>query len=146
MKSLGLGAFALTLVVAFAAHGGGDAAKKKELAVLEGVWKITAFETPEGKNADLEGATLAFNKDGKTVLFTHNGQEKKGEFKFNPAGKPKEIDISPEDENKTFEGIYRIEKNKMTLCLDPGSGDGRPNEFAVKEGKKYVLITLEKGK
>ena len=56
----------------------------------------------------------------------------------------KEIDISPSDENKTFEGIYQLEKDALKICLSVGN-DGRPSEFAVKD-KKYVLITMERAK
>ena len=77
-------------------------------------------------------------------MYAKGGETKKGTFKLNPAGKPKEIDISPADENKTLEGIYHIEKKSLKICLSAGN-DGRPNEFAVKD-KKYVLLTLEQTK
>ncbi|MBI2807995.1 MAG: TIGR03067 domain-containing protein [Planctomycetes bacterium] len=146
MKKLGMASFAGCLFVVLAAQGGDDAAQKKEKAALQGVWKITVFETPKGKDSNLEGATLEFAKDGQNIVFTKGGEAKKGKFKLNPAGKPKEIDISPSDENKTFEGIYQIKKDTLRICLSTDSGDGRPSEFAIKDGKKYVLITLEKTK
>jgi uncharacterized protein (TIGR03067 family) len=146
MKALGLTTFAATLFVALAAQAGDDAALKKENAALQGVWKISKFESPKGEDADHIGATLEFDKDGKNILFTHNGNAKKGTFKINPAGKPKEIDIAPTDENKTMEGIYTIEKSMLKICMTMNPGDGRPSEFATKDGKGYVLITLEKQK
>ena len=66
--------------------------------------------------------------------------------KLNPAGKPKEIDIMPSDENKTFEGIYQIDKTTLKICLCPGSNDGRPSEFVIKDGKQHVLIIMERAK
>ena len=146
MKTLGLASFAAGLFVVLTAQAGDDEAQKKEKAAFEGIWKIVSFETAQGKDSNVEGATLEFDKDGKNLTFTKGGETKKGTFKLNPAGKPKEIDIKPGDEDKTFEGIYRLEKEKMTICLAPEPGDGRPNEFALKDGKKYVLIMLEKAK
>jgi uncharacterized protein (TIGR03067 family) len=148
MKALGLASFAACLLIAFAAQGGDDAALKKEKAALQGLWKIVSVETPNGKKDDFDGATLDFNKDGKNLTFTKGNETKKGTYKLNPAGKPKEIDISPSDDNqKTMEGIYVIEKNTLKICLCPeGSGDGRPTEFVVKDGKKHVLMTAERAK
>jgi uncharacterized protein (TIGR03067 family) len=146
MKMLGLASFAACLAVAFTVQAGDEAALKKERAALQGVWKITSFETPDGKKDDLNGATLEFDKDGKNLTFTKDGDTKKGTFKINPAGKPKEIDISPSDENKTMAGIYLLEKTTLKICLATGANDARPTEFAVKDGSKAVLITLEKAK
>jgi uncharacterized protein (TIGR03067 family) len=145
MKTLGLASFAVGLLVVLTAQGG-DEALKKEKAAIEGAWKIVSFESNKGKDANLEGASLEFDKDGKRMTFTHNGETKKGSFKINPAAKPKEIDINPSDENKTFEGIYQLDKDKLKICLAPDSNDGRPGEFALKDGKNYVLIVLERAK
>ena len=148
MKTLGLASFAACLLVALTAHGGDEAALKKERAALQGLWKVVEFEGPNGKKDDVVGATLEFDKDGKNITLMRNNESKKGTFKLNPAAKPKEIDITPSDgKEKTMEGIYVIEKNTLKICLcEESSSDGRPNEFAVKEGKKYVLITLERAK
>jgi uncharacterized protein (TIGR03067 family) len=145
MKTLGLASFALGLFVVLTAQGGDDAQKKAK-AAIEGTWKIVSFESNKGKDENFEGASLAFDKDGKNLTFAHNGETKKGTFKLNAAAKPMEIDILPGDENKTFEGIYELDKNKMKICLAPEAGDGRPGEFALKEGKNYLLIVLERAK
>jgi uncharacterized protein (TIGR03067 family) len=144
MKKVGLAAFAGCLLLTFTAHGGDEAALKKEKAALQGVWKVVGFETPDGKKDDINGATLDFEKDGKSIVFMHKDETKKGAFKLNPAGKPKEIDITPEGE-KTMIGIYLIEKNTLKLCLAPES-DARPVEFAPKAGTKQVYITFERAK
>ena len=146
MKPLRLASFAAGLFVALTAYAGDEAAQKKEKSALQGMWKITSLETNKGKDANAVGAVLEFDQDGKNLTYAHNGETKKGTFKLNPAGKPKEIDISPADENKTFEGIYQIDKSTLKICLAPDAGDGRPTEFAVKDTKNYVLIVLEKAK
>lgn len=145
MKSLGLASFAATLMIVLAAQAGDDA-QKKEKTALQGKWKILSLESNKGKDTNVEGAVMEFDKDGKHLSFTKDDTAKKATFKLNPAGKPKEIDISPVDENKTFEGIYRIEKSTLKLCLAPEAGDGRPTEFALKDGKNYVIITMERVK
>jgi uncharacterized protein (TIGR03067 family) len=146
MKALGLASFAATLFFVIAAQGGGDAAQKKDKAALRGVWKIVSLENAKGKDENIAGATLEFDKEGKNIVFTKDDQTKKGTFKINPGAKPKEIDIKPSDEDKTFEGIYELKKDKLRICLAPEPGDGRPGEFATKEGKSFILITLERAK
>ena len=125
MKILGLASFAACLLVVFTASAGEEAALKKERAVLQGAWKIVGFETPDGKKDDAINATVEFDKDGKNMTFTKDGETKKGTFKLNPAGKPKEIDISPSDENKTMAGIYELDKTKLKICLATGANDAR---------------------
>lgn len=146
MKTLGLASFTGCLIVAVTVQAGGEADLKKEHTALQGVWKIIGFETPDGKKDDLNDATMEFDRDGKTLTFTKGNDTKKGTFKLNPAGKPKEIDIKPNDDNKTFEGIYEIKGKTLKLCLCPDGNDGRPSEFAIKDGKKHVLITMERAK
>jgi uncharacterized protein (TIGR03067 family) len=144
MQSIGIASFAAGVLLVLGAQGD-ETALKKEKAALQGGWKITSFENAKGKDTNPEGAILEFDKDGKSVTFKHNNETKKGTFKLNPAGKPKEIDIKPADEDKTFEGIYQLDKATLKICLSIGS-DGRPSEFATKEGKDFVLIVLEKAK
>ena len=78
MKALGLTSLAFGLLVAVTVQAGDEAAQKKEKAALEVMWKITGFETPKGKDTKPEGAILEFDKDGKNVTFSHNGESKKG--------------------------------------------------------------------
>jgi uncharacterized protein (TIGR03067 family) len=145
MQSLSVASFAVGLLFVLGAQGD-EAALKKERAALQGKWKIVSFETAKGKDDNLVGATMEFDKDGKSLTLMHNNESKKGTFKLNPAGKPKEIDIKPADEDKTFEGIYQVTKDKLKICLSPNNGDGRPAEFATKEGKAFVLVELEREK
>ena len=145
MKTLGLTSFGACLFIVLTAQAGDDA-QKKDKAAIQGKWKVVRFETSKGQDPNVEGATIEFDKDGKNLVFTHMDKAKKGTFSLNPAGKPKEIDITPTDENRTFEGIYAFEKETLKLCLATEPGDGRPGEFAVKDGKSFVLVTLERSK
>lgn len=145
MKTLGLASFTACLVIALHAQAGDDA-QKKDKALLQGKWKVASFESNKGKDANFEGAILDFDKDGKTLTFTHQDKSKKGTYTLNPAGKPKEIDLKPNDENNVLEGVYQVEKDTLKICLAPEPGDGRPGELALKDGKNYVLITLDRVK
>ena len=143
MHTLGWATLATGLLL-FAS--GDDAALKKEQKALQGTWKMISVDTPQGKKDDLEGATLEFASDGKNLTYTHNGKTQKATYKLNPAGNPKEIDLTI-GKDKLLEGIYQIDKDMLKICLSaPDANDGRPNEFAVKDGKSYVVITLQRAK
>ena len=120
-----------------------DAAVKKEKELLAGVWKIASFESQQGKKEDFEGATLEFKADGKAE-FTKGGEAKQATYTINPAGKPKEIDLKPEGKDEAMRGIYRLEKDTLTICIVENPNVGRPNEFAAKDN--YVVVTLKREK
>jgi uncharacterized protein (TIGR03067 family) len=145
MQSIGIASFVAGLLLVLGAQGD-EAALKKDKAAFEGAWKIVSLETATGKDANAEGATLEFDKDGKSLVYMHNGLIVKGTFKLNLAGTPKEIDIMPAKEDKAFEGIYQLEKEMLKICLATDINDGRPIEFATKEGKNFVLIMFERAK
>jgi uncharacterized protein (TIGR03067 family) len=145
MKKLGLTSFAFGLFVVLAAQGGDDA-QKKDQAAIQGKWKIVSLENNKGKDQGAEGAALEFGKDGKSLVFMKDDQTKKGTYTLNPAGKPKEMDIKPAGEDKNFEAIYELGKDTLKICIAPEPGDGRPSEFALKEGKNFLLIVLERAK
>jgi len=123
---------------------GDEAALKKDKARIEGMWKITRFAGPKGDNADFVGATMTFGKDG-SVEFRKEDKTKKASFKLNPSAKPKQIDLTPDDDsNKLMRGIYTFEKDTLKLCIAHEDNNDRPTEFT--EGGSSVLITLEKAK
>src|SRR5262245_18042453 len=121
----------LTFAAGALLMAGGEEALKKEKAQFTGTWKITKLTTPKGDEDVSSGATLTFGKDG-TLEFRKGDDTKKATFKLNPAAKPKEIDVTPdEDANKIMHGIYQMEKTTLKLCVDVGPNSQRPTEFAA---------------
>jgi uncharacterized protein (TIGR03067 family) len=117
-----------------------DAAVKKDKGLLKGTWKFVSFETAEGKQDDFESATLAF--DGDKIEFKKGDETKKHTYTINPLGKPKEIDLKVDD--KEMQGIYKVDKENLTICICPDGNQARPNEFAAKN--QYVLAKLKRAK
>src|SRR5205085_651813 len=88
--------------------GGGadEAALKKEKALFKGTWKIVKMENAKGEDDGFKGAEVRFDEAGNLELHKC-GETKKATYKLNPKAKPKEIDITIEDDGtKTIKGIY----------------------------------------
>ncbi len=137
-------------VIAFAAGalllaGGGDEALKKERARLKGTWTVKMLETPKGPQDGFAGATLVIGED--SMELQKDGETKKAHFKLNPSAKPKEIDLTPEnDANKIMRGIYEVKKDTLRICIGVGDNSDRPNAFTATQGGTHILLTLERAK
>ncbi len=125
-------------------------ADKKDKDKLQGTWNAVSGESGGKEQAEAKEHSLIFKGDefsvkrGDKVLV-------KGKFKIDSSKKPKTIDMeiaegSDDVKGKTAEGIYKVEGDGLTWCVDePGSGN-RPKEFATKEGTKTMLVKLKREK
>ncbi len=86
---------------------------KKDKALMKGTWKIESLESEQGKNEDLKNASLTFEAD--KMIFKHDDKDDNFTYTLNPAGQPKEITFKLED--KEFQGIYKVEKEVITICI-----------------------------
>jgi RNA polymerase sigma factor (sigma-70 family) len=110
---------------------------------LQGTWVAVSAEKG-GKAAPDEFLTsLKITFAGDKITVRGGGDAKEGTFKLDPAKKPKEIDLM--HEGKTAQGIYRLDGDKLTLCLDDAD-KGRPTEFKSKAGTGLVLMVLRREK
>ena len=74
----------------------------------------------------------------------------KSRFEVDPGRSPKTIDMTGVEgpgQGKTAEGIYKIEGERLTICLPGGKGDSpagraRPAEFSG--GEHMSLVVLER--
>jgi uncharacterized protein (TIGR03067 family) len=146
-------AVALALVgVALAAAD--DKASKSDLKALSGKWLAVGAEA-KGKEVDKSElkVSFTFEASGKaTFAHLEKGDEARYRFTIDPSKKPGTIDLVYEGPAAALKGtkqfgIYKVEKDKLTLCLsDPGGSEkDRPKKFAAK-GEKVLLLRLERGK
>src|SRR5437879_5518581 len=103
----------LVLVVAAVtvAQAQPDAPKlKKELADLQGVWKLIGFEV-DGKEAILqEHRQIRWVIKGDKVFY---GGEELANLTLDAAANPKCIDLGLIKAKRVHEGIYKLEKDKL---------------------------------
>jgi uncharacterized protein (TIGR03067 family) len=123
---------------------------KEELKKLQGTWeaqKVTyngddLSEDDTGKISMTVKGDLAAVGASKKI----KGEYGKVKLKLDPATTPKTIDISIAvggQKGVTLEGIYKLEKDKLTVCAKV-LGMDRPAKFSSPAGESIVLIVLKK--
>lgn len=137
----------VTAAVLFAAVVGVAVADDtdKALKELNGSYTVKSF-TKGGMDAPEEvvkGFKSFVIKDG-TITFEVMDKTEKGKFTIDAKPKPAHINITPTtgpDADTTWKGIYKLEKGKLTICLNH-KGD-RPKDFDDK-GDEVGTIVLQK--
>ena len=109
---------------------------KADMAILQGTWELQdkKQDTPAKWTLEVKGNTFIFRSDEKiTRQVTATLQASK---------QPKMIDLKEAGEDKPFLAIYKLEKDRLTLCIaieNARPTDTRPTGFEAKPG--YVLAT-----
>jgi uncharacterized protein (TIGR03067 family) len=106
--------------------------------------KITGDKMIATKDGKEDPATykLDNSKDPKTIDLTAQKTVSQGPSK-GPKGKDKDKEKTVEE--KMF-GIYKVEGDKLIICLTEGKAEDRPKEFKTTEGGKAMMMTLQKKK
>ncbi|MFN0111604.1 MAG: TIGR03067 domain-containing protein [Blastocatellia bacterium] len=116
---------------------------KNDVEQLQGQWTALGAFDDDGKikevtEDDPGHFTFEFNADKLT------SQLKKGKiqgvYKLDSSRKPKEIDVVRRvgGEERTFKGIYFVEKDRLKVCL-AGTGNERPKDFKTGKGIEFAV-------
>jgi RNA polymerase sigma factor (sigma-70 family) len=118
---------------------------------LAGLWQAVALEA-NGQPAPAE-AVRAFRIriQGDRIVFNPDGENREHRFTLDPKAQPKAMDLIPGDGPQKGQrlpcAIYRLEGDKLTLCLDKeGEAGKRPTAFKTAAGDGFALLTLERVK
>lgn len=144
-------------VLLSAANSGGqepkkDQSVKEEMKRLEGLWFCTHSESG-GFTTTVRGFSPALLFEGDKVtegrVFPGRGIQKFGfgPYKLDPSKNPKTIDITLKEKDKkekTQLGIYKLEKNKLTISLSEPGAKERPKEFNSKIARISYYIRAKK--
>lgn len=117
---------------------------KAETEKFQGTWRLVSqeYKGMETPSKDLKDDSVIIQGD---KMIGKHGQQVKQEtvFQIEPTATPKTIDlktIKGVEVGKKVLGIYRLEKDTLTVCLSEKEGD-RPQEFkAPRQTLRYVLV------
>jgi uncharacterized protein (TIGR03067 family) len=129
----------------------GDAADK-EARRLDGTWRFLSLKS-DGEDAPEEviGKWRWVIRDRVLTIPGPGNGEGKSSLKIDPSKSPKAIDITGVDgpgKGETVECIYKIEGERLTICLPGGKGGspGRPRPEEFSGGESMSLVVLERVK
>jgi uncharacterized protein (TIGR03067 family) len=108
----------------------------------QGTWTAVAL-TSSGKKFPQEQAKIfQLTFSGEKVTLSFLGKSKTGTFKVVAGKKPKQFDMQiPGD--RPNPGIYKLEKDTLTLCFSDGGE--RPTAFESAAGSRNILLVLKRG-
>jgi uncharacterized protein (TIGR03067 family) len=121
-------------------------ADKKDASELDGTWVVVKMERGGQENEDSKGDELTIA--GNQFKVKRKNGDMKGAVKLNAKATPKAIDLILTDgpQQGTALGIYKLDKERLMVCLNQPDATDRPTEFASKVDSQYMLVTLEKQK
>jgi len=131
-----------------AAFPDGDAVKK-ELERHHGTWRATSsvYDGQEAPEKIVRSITRTVEKDH--VVWKRDGKSFAGtKIELDPSRDPKAVDVIPDggtDRGKRVLGIYKLENDRLTICM-AAPGKPRPEEFKAKKGSGCTLRTFTREK
>jgi len=123
--------------------------EKVDLDLMQGVWNRVSTES-NGNKRLIDKPSPLLIVSGNDFTFGLNLDPEK--VKLDPTQMPKSIDITPTGDSagplkgKTYPGIYKIEGDKLILCLSIKPGSERPKKFDTLENKQLILDVYERSK
>jgi uncharacterized protein (TIGR03067 family) len=116
---------ALVAVSLFVAADAAEEATKKDLAALQGVWRLVSLDLTGERR---ETGEVKVHFEGTKVFHEKEGEKKEiGSIRLDAAVSPKIMDFKPL-EGEAIEGTYLIEGDKLSACFVQ-KGDARPVDF-----------------
>ena len=141
--SLALALFALLVGTRTIAD---DKAVKDELKRHEGTWSMTSsIYDDHPASEDLLRLFKRIVKGDHEVWMRSGKRFGETKFVLDPSKEPKAIDVIPDDglnRGKRVLGIYKLEGDKLTICMAASPDKPRPTEFKAGRGSGCFLRTF----
>src|SRR5215213_705958 len=123
---------ALGLALAVGAPGPKEAPKKAEPPSLVGEWECVEFigggRMAMANEVAQIGIKIEFTADGKFRGREGKREYADGKYTTDPTKDPAEVNYAAGGIPKENKGIYKVEKDTLTMCVAEGGG-ARPTTF-----------------
>lgn len=119
-----------------------DEAIREERDRHQGTWRATSsiYDGQEAPEQIVRSITRTVEKDH--VVWKRNGRSFAGtRIELDPSRDPKAIDVIPDggkDRGERVLGIYKVEKDRLTICM-AAPGKPRPKDFNAQKGSGCTL-------
>ncbi len=142
-RVVGMLGVCFALLLGGSAFGAGDPPKAPD--ELQGCWKLVSVEINEQAKDPIGGGEPRWViKDNKISY----GGEEIAQLTADTSTSPKIIDLKFREPEAVYEAIYKIEKDKLTICINKrteGTKE-RPASFTTKDQEDWRLLVFEKEK
>jgi uncharacterized protein (TIGR03067 family) len=118
---------------------------EKDTAALQGTWKPVSRKDGASVRNVSSSIAVRFTFSGDRVIASDGKREEQGTFVLAAEKTPREIDLRTSTGKKTLSGIYRLEGDVLTICVNT-NGKGRPADFQPQEGSAGQLVVFERVK
>jgi uncharacterized protein (TIGR03067 family) len=120
---------------------------KQELEKHQGTWLAVSFRR-EGQETPREIVrTITRTVGGDHVVWKRDGKSFAGTtMTLDPSQDPPAIDVIPDggpSRGKRVLGIYRLEHDRLTLCM-ADADQPRPKEFEAEKGSRHSLMIFKR--
>jgi uncharacterized protein (TIGR03067 family) len=122
-----------------------DEAAKKGPPDLQGTWKLVSISANGEERRMFDDNTPRWVVKGDQVRY---GGEPLATLKADPETTPKCLDLHFLSPAQEFEGVYKVDKDTLTVCLGlPTDGaKERPLDFETKDKKGRRLLVFQREK
>ncbi len=122
-----------------------DKAVEDALKTQRGTWTVTSSIYEGQTFPDPLALTIQRIVEGDHVVWKRSGKSFAGtKIVLDPTREPKAIDVIPDggpNRDKRVLGIYKVEKDKLTICM-ASPENPRPKEFKAEKGSGCTLRTF----
>jgi uncharacterized protein (TIGR03067 family) len=121
-----------------------------DLKRMQGNWTVVRMEYGGKARPAAETAQFRAVIKGNVITAIRDGRPDGGDvtFTLDAKKKPRQITLKPrlDGMNKEIPGIYKLDKDTLTICFSRGGEVARPRTFSTKENMGHALIVFKRAK